>query len=221
MVQEGMLEKLASILNIVVNDNNHASWLRLLCFSSSCLHIPQKQKCGKQPSLISLVNKQLSEEIDPPVNHQRWTKSAGKRNNKDPLTQLVKRVSVKLEEGDFKGVVHLACSSSTIADRNDATLDALKKKHPPPHQDTFFPPLSEEPSSISASEEEIIGAIRSFPNGSAGIPYGLSPQHLKDMIRPTTIDGGAALASALARFVSLVLEGRHHSPFVISFSVQA
>ena len=33
-------EKLASILNVVVNDNDHASWLRLLCFSS--LYIPQR-----------------------------------------------------------------------------------------------------------------------------------------------------------------------------------
>ena len=135
---------------------------------------------------------------------QRRTKSAGKRNNKDP----VKRVSAKLEEGDFKGAVHLACSSSTIADRNDATLEALKKIHPPPHQDTSFPPLGEESSSISVSEEEIIGAIRSIPNGSAGGPDGLNPQYMKDMIQPTTIDCGAALTSALARFVSLVLEGK-------------
>ena len=55
---------------------------------------------------------------------------------------------------------------------------------------------------------KIIGAIRSFPNGSAGGPDSSSPQHLKDMIRPTIIDGGAALTSALARFVSLVLEGK-------------
>ena len=75
-------------------------------------------------------------------------------------------MSAKLEEGDFKGAVRLACSSSTIADRNDATLEVLKKKHPPPHQDTSFSPLGEEPSSISVSEEEIIGVIRSFPNGS-------------------------------------------------------
>ena len=129
----------------MVNDNDHASWLRFRRFSSSCLHIPQRQKGGKQPSLTSLVNKQLREEIDPSVNQQRWTKSAGKRNNKDPLTQLAKRVSAKLEEGDFKGAVRLACSSSTIADRNDATLDALKKKYPPFHQYTTFSPLGEEP----------------------------------------------------------------------------
>ena len=130
---------LASILNVVVNGNDHASWLCLLRFCSSCLHISQRQKSGKQPSLTSLVNKELREEIDPPVNHHRWTKSTGKRNNKDPMTQLAKRVSAKLEEGDFKGAVRLAWSSSTIADRNYATLDALKKKHPLPHQDTSFP----------------------------------------------------------------------------------
>ena len=45
--------------------------------------------------------------------------------------------------------------------------------------------------------------MRSGPSQTG--PDGLSPQHLKDMIRP---DGGAALTSALARFVSLVLEGK-------------
>ena len=94
-------EKLASILNVVVNDNDHACWLRLLRFSSSCLHIPQRQKCSKHPSLTSLA-------------------------------QLAKHVSAKLDEGDFKGALRLACSSYTIADRYNATLEALKKNilHP-------------------------------------------------------------------------------------------
>ena len=109
-------------------------------------------------------------------------------------------MSAKLDEGDFKGALRLACSSYTITDRYNATLEALKKKHPPPHQDTFYPLLGGDQSSISVSEEEIIGAIRSFPNGSAGRLDCLSPQHLKDMIRPTAIDRGAALTSTLARF---------------------
>ena len=68
------------------------------------------------------------------------------------------------------------------------------------------------------SEEEIINVIRSFPNGSAGGPDGLRPQHLKDMIRPTT-----ALVSALAQFVTLVLAGKTPlsiRPFFFGASLQ-
>ena len=50
--------------------------------------------------------------------------------------------------------------------------------------------------------------IRSFPVGSAGGPDGLRPQHLKDLIGPSSEGGGHALLSALASFLSLVLSGR-------------
>ena len=185
---------------------------------------PRDRRAAKQPSLTSLVNKQLREEIDPPVNQQRQTKSAGKRNNKDPLTQLAKRVSAKLEEGDLRVLCILPARVPPLLTGMMPHLKPLKKKHPPPHQNTSFPRLGEDPSSISVSEEEIIGAIRSFPNGSVGGPDGLSPQHVKDMIRPTTIDGGAALTSALARFVNLVLEGKTPltiHPFFLGASLTA
>ena len=59
--------------------------------------------------------------------------SSGPRPPRDPLINLVKRVSTKLEEGDYKGAVRIACSDDTIADINDETLSALKLKHPPVH----------------------------------------------------------------------------------------
>ena len=56
------------------------------------------------------------------------------------------------------------------------------------------------------SVEEVIKAIRSFPNGSAGGPDGLRPQHLKDMVGQT--GGGHDLLTALATFLTLVLSCR-------------
>ena len=57
-------------------------------------------------------------------------------------------------------------------------------------------------------EGEIVHAIRSFPNDSAGGPDGLRPQHLKDMTGPNSNGGAKALLSALTRFTTLVLQGK-------------
>ena len=45
-----------------------------------------------------------------------------------------------------------------------------------------IPQLSDRLSTSLVTEGEIAQAIKSFPNGSAGGPDGLRPQHLKDLI---------------------------------------
>ena len=129
------------------------------------------------------------------------------------MESLGRRVSQKLEEGDFKGAVRLACSDDSLADCCDATYSALKEKHPQPRaESTIPPPPVVVPNSIAVSEAEVAGAIKSFPCGSAGGPDGLRPQHLKDMLRCN--DGNAsAFLSALAAFATLVLEGGTHTSF--------
>ena len=57
-------KKLASILEAVVSHNDCASWDRLLRFGSRCLRLPSNQ--GRPGSLTSALNKQISEEVDPP-----------------------------------------------------------------------------------------------------------------------------------------------------------
>ena len=76
----------------------------------------------------------------------------------DPLKNLRSRVSFKLEEGDFKGAVCVACSEDSIADLNAVeTLSALKEKHPPTHPNSRFPPLVEGTAStqIAICEEDV------------------------------------------------------------------
>ena len=104
----------------------------------------------------------------------------------------------------------MACSEDTIADMSNATLSALQQKHPSPHPNSCIPPLPQDSvaHTVSVSVEEVAKAIRSFPNGSAGGPDGLRPQHLKDMVGLSTTGGGHALLSALTSFLSLVLAGR-------------
>ena len=88
---------------------------------------------------------------------------------------------MKLEEGDFIGAVRLACSEDSMAERSEATFLALQNQHPSSHPDSSIPPPNVS-NSISVSEGDVVRVIRFFPNGSAGGPDGLMPQHLKDMI---------------------------------------
>ena len=159
-----------------------------------------------------MINGQLREEVDPPVLRQtaRYNCQSTKSFTKDPMAYLASRVSSKLEQGDFKGAVRLACSDATIADNSSATFEELQQKHPHPHPASSIIPLAETTGlpPITVSEEEIVHAIRSFPNDSTGGPDGLRPQHLKDMTGPITNSGAQALISALSRFVTVVLQGK-------------
>lgn len=67
------------------------------------------------------------------------------------------------------------------------------------------------------TEEEIVQAIPSFLNGSAGEPDGLHPQHLKNLISVSVESGGKELLWALMSFVNLVLNGRAPSVCPVLF----
>ena len=105
---------------------------------------------------------------------------------RDSLEELSSRLASKFEEGNFKGVVRLACADDTLTDYTPATLEALKRKHPATHPSSCFNP-SPDPAlfTININVQDVRKAIISFPNGSAGGPDGLRPQHLKDLTGPS------------------------------------
>ena len=119
-------------------------------------------------------------------------------------------MSAKLEEGDFRGAVRLACSEDAVAEHNAATIAAMRAKHPAPHPDTNFPlpPQENEPQPpVAVTEQDVAQAVLSFPRGFAGGPDGLLPQHLKDLISNSARFGGKKLLAALTAFTNLVLSG--------------
>ena len=98
-------------------------------------------------------------------------------------------------------------SEDTVAAQfSSSTCDALKQKHPPPPQDRReFKEPGNTQSMLDFDTRAILGAVFSFPHGSAGGPDGLSPQHLKDLVR---IDGDSSqLTKALTAFVNLLSNG--------------
>ena len=88
----------------------------------------------------------------------------------DPLKSLAAQVAAKLEVGNFKGAVCLACSEDTVTNMSDTT-----------HSRILMPLFHLHLFTISVVDGEVARAILSFPNGSAGGPDGLKPQHFKDL----------------------------------------
>ena len=123
---------------------------------------------------------------------------------------MATRVSAKLEEGDFRGAVRLACSEDSIAEANESTIAALRSKHPAPHPDSSMPPPPDShklEGALVVGEGAVAHAIRSFPNGSAGGPDGLRPQHLLDLTSASAGMGRQRLLRVLTAFTNLLLAG--------------
>ena len=125
----------------------------------------------------------IKEKADPDLSQSVPGKST-RRVPKVPLENLAVQVAAKLEEGDFRGAIHLASSEDTMADINSSTLSALLEEHPSPHRDSAVLPTSAGSyvSPIQVSAEEVAKAICSFPSfslcgSSSGNPDGLRPQH--------------------------------------------
>ena len=193
--QEVAARKLASVVEAAVAKNDQSSWNRLLRFTTHCLRAPKRG--GRRWNLVREINEQIRAESDPPPVPSHLQTHPKRPKTRDPLEALASLVASKLEEGNLKGTVHLAHSQETIADTSDKTLAALHQKHPPPHPDTRLPPPPEDSSLVLLIMEEAVAtAIRSFPNGSAGGPDGLSPQHLKDMIGASAQGGWSCFAES-------------------------
>ena len=121
--------------------------------------------------------------------------------------------------------IRLASSNDSLADFNDETFAALQAKHPPPPTDTCIPPPpSPEAFSIQVLPNDVLTAIKSFPNCSSGGPDKLQPQHLKDMVLGLDDPLESPILSALTEFCSLVLQGNtpaESRPFFIGASLVA
>ena len=99
---------------MVLVANDPAAWNRQFNLCCHCLCAPRRD--GNRWNLASEVNRQIREEVDPPSSNtslclRQWPRSL----EPDPLKSLAARVAVKLEKGNFKGAVRLACSEDTIA----------------------------------------------------------------------------------------------------------
>ena len=199
--------KLADILTDVTLCNDVKAWKRLLEFPRKCLRVPKRG--GHRWSLVRQVNALLSEECD--HRDSSINVSFASRNLGCDLQSLASRVSAKLDEGNFKSAVRLVCSEDSLAEVNDATIAALRAKHPEPHPETCLPlppDNLEMERALSVREGDVVHAICSFPKGSAGGLDGLRPQHLLDLTSKSAGCGRDNLLRALTAFTNFVLSGK-------------
>ncbi|XP_047998133.1 uncharacterized protein LOC125235580 [Leguminivora glycinivorella] len=97
-------------------------------------------------------------------------------------------------DGDIKGAATLLFSSDVVAPDTPDTVSALISKHPPPATSLNLPvPPDSEAPNLVATKKDVLAAVMSFKNGSAGGLDGLSPQHFKDLLCGATGDAGDQL----------------------------
>jgi len=122
------------------------------------------------------------------------------------MAGLARAVTVRLEEGNFRGAVRLLASEDALASPTAETLQALREKHPlaPLDRRSSAPP---DPLRIQMSfnETAVRKALQSFPPGSSGGCDGMTPQHIKDMV---TIEGQTSpLLGAITSLTNMIVAG--------------
>jgi hypothetical protein len=193
--------QLTAVINKVIADNKNASaWSRLFQYGQTMLLAPPR--AGRRHNLVNILKKRSADNLleSPPVSHaQSYFRS------KDESSALAAAVRSKLEDGNIKAAVRILCSDDKPAPNDQATLDALRRRHPAAPADRRNLPNPSAYPAMQTTERDVIKAIRSFPAGSSAGPDGLRPQHLLDLINCQ--EAGHALVMAITALVNLFLQG--------------
>jgi len=197
------------IKNCVSNAHSTEHWKKLLDFTSSCLAQPRRG--GKSRNLATLVIHQVRA-FDSFDTSSTQSENGGSNTNQHPSRRkalsseqlIASRAAAKLEDGDVKGAVRVLSSNESLAPFNLDSYNALLPLHPNAPPDRRDVPLLNSPS-LQVGPAAVRAAITSFPNGSAGGPDGMRPQHLKDLLTGAADDD--PLLGVLTELTNLLLSG--------------
>ena len=210
-----------------MSSNSVEAWNKFYLFAPRCLRLPKNSKTTD--SLASHVKRQLQDDLaTSPTSTSTIKQNKKAKKSFNPGLYLARQVSMKIEEGDFRGAIRLAGSDNTLVVFSDETYDALCSKHPPPHPNSQIPPNPTMSTlyAFGVSCADVIQAVRSFSCGLAGGADRLHPQHRKDLLQQVGDEGldECPLLTVLADFCSLVLRGdvpRAVRPFFFGASLVA
>jgi hypothetical protein len=188
---------------VIAASDDLALWGALFDFAAT---LAQPVRGGIKHNLTSQIIRQIegkaNQRQDLHKNPAVSLKAKAPRNPVSEEDHIIRRASGKMQEGDVRGAVRHLTSTERLAPLTEATIAALKTKHPAAPLDRRTPPPLPGRSMV-VTDSDIRAAIRGFGPGSAGGRDGLRPQHLKDM----TEAPGGSLCQSLAQFANLVLSG--------------
>jgi hypothetical protein len=189
---------LNQVISKVVSENSLDSWTQLFSFAYKIFHINNNDP-------TSLTKKIKSNCLHPTINPTpSWTNP-----NMREDTKIFRKVEQKVIDGDIKGAAQLLFSNDVVAPDSPDTVSALLSKHPLPAASLCLPdPPDPTAPHLIASTKDVLAAVMSFKNGSAGGLDGLSPQHLKDLLGGATGDTGSHLLDGITQLINLMLSGK-------------
>jgi hypothetical protein len=201
-----LLQKL--IRDVLLHSSSCSSWSKLLGFPSFCLS--KQNRGGKSRNLTTLIVKQIHQyQYENQSSNLNIPEATTSRRN-TPLKSLDESIAAmaaaKLEDGDIKGAVRMLCSDDQLTVPDRSTFDKLCRLHPPVPGDRRPAPPINGILPLQVLPTAIRSAIQSFPNGSAGGPDGLRPQHIKDLLLGASED--SPLLLAITDLTNLLLEGK-------------
>ncbi|XP_055347675.1 uncharacterized protein LOC129594849 [Paramacrobiotus metropolitanus] len=187
-----------------VHHNDEQHWVTLLSFASQVLAVPESPDGARKVSLATLMKQAVADYESGTKRPLSRRKKKKPKKPKDPNGDLVRRVGIKIDDGDCSGAVRILMSTDAIAETSREVLDIMADKHPQS-------PLPDRPgvtaSTPSVTADEVRHAILSFRRGSAAGPDGLLPQHLLDMLGKVQDDVSASFCKSLAQLLDIIIQG--------------
>lgn len=159
--------------------NEWDSGVKLITFAHLASRLPKKVS-SKSVSFLSLMKQMIAAHPGEGGAPKAARKGNGKVKQRDPEAALRKQLNRQIQNDDISGATRMLTSNESMALFTAETLGELKKKHPIPLE-MDFPEAPLFTSFPSVTPEEVLRAIKSFPNGSSGSFDGLTAQHLKDL----------------------------------------
>ena len=134
--------------SVTDNPTSGTAWVNLLSFATQVLAKPSRG--GKSKNLSNIIAKRCKdfhlanddELRNGKLGYDSQEETSGREGRRkkkskstDPLGNLAKLVSLKLEEGNYKGAVRLISSEDVFAIPSAEALQTLQDKHPQAHKD--------------------------------------------------------------------------------------
>ena len=108
-----------------------------------------------------------------------------------------------------QGGTRLLTSDDTVAPHNDATLSALRAKHPPAPHDVELPNPAPnmDLQNLNVDTDTVLSAVTSMQSSSGAGLDGMRPLYLQQILGADTADRGRRLLFALTSLVNIAMRG--------------